>query len=55
MKLEIEILEEQYEFIKKEPSTFVGTKYPLLMSDICERIKNGTPVPRDEEESEDEK
>lgn len=52
MKLEIEISEKQYEFIKKEPSTFVGMKYPLLMSDICERIKNGTPLLRDKEESE---
>ena len=55
MKLEIEILEEPYEFIKKEASMHLAMKYPLLMSDICERIKNGTPILRDEEESEDEK
>jgi hypothetical protein len=52
MKLEIEILKEEYEFIKKKPSAFVVMNYPLLMSDICERIKNGTPLLTDEEESE---
>lgn len=52
MKLEIEILEEQYEFIKKKDSIILSMKYPALMSDICKCIKNGTPLLRNKEESE---
>ena len=46
-------LKEQYEFIKKNPSMFLTMEYPLLMMDMCERIKNGTPLLKDEEESEE--
>lgn len=47
IELVIKIDEEQYEFIKESITTYYEVKdYHALMYDICERIKNGIPLPK---------
>ena len=47
IELLIKIDEEEYEFIKESITTYYDVKdYHALMYDICERIKNGTPLPK---------
>ena len=46
MQIVIEIDEKQYEFIKQSMTMYKIKDYPALLYDICERIKNGTPLPK---------
>ena len=44
----IKIDEEQYKFIKHKMTMDKVNEYPALLYDICERIKNSTPLPKDQ-------
>lgn len=45
-KIVIDIPKEQYEFIKQSMTMDKVKDYPALLYDICEHIKNGTPLPK---------
>lgn len=45
-ELVIKIDEEQYEFIKQSMTMDKVKDYHALLYNICERIKNGTPLPK---------
>lgn len=47
IELVIKIHEEQYKFLKEGIMSINKViTYPALMADICERIANGTPLPK---------
>lgn len=46
IELVVKIDEEQYEFIKQSMTIDKVKDYHALLYDICERIKNGTPLPK---------
>ena len=46
IEIVIKIDEEQYEFIKQSMTMSKVKDYHVLLYDICERIKNGTLLPK---------
>ena len=49
IELTIKIYEEQYEHIKQNMTMDKVKDYHILLYDICERIKNGTVLPKGHE------